>query len=139
LFFWENNHFHIWKKMIQMHIFISKFQVLHFCFSDYVWFQKFYRFTLTFVFFFHELKLILLSKKHLMFFFLVKPWPLQQPRETKLLISVCLLKGQKFSFWCKLSYELQFAGLGWDLTNFYSKGTRIVENASLCSGWNSKA
>ena len=31
-------------------------------------------------------------------------------------------------------YELQFAGLGWGLTNFYSKETRIVENASLCIG-----
>jgi hypothetical protein len=30
-------------------------------------------------------------------FFLVKPWPLQQLPEAKLLMSVCLLKGQKFS------------------------------------------
>ena len=38
------------------------------------------------------------------FFFLVKPWLLQQPQEAKLLISVCLLKGQKFSF--HMSYSL---------------------------------
>jgi hypothetical protein len=51
-------------------------------------------------------------QKQLADFFLVKPWPLQQPPEAKLLISLCLLKGPKFSFLSKLSYELQFAGLG---------------------------
>ena len=37
-------------------------------------------------------------QKALADFFLVKPWPLQQPLEAKLLISVCLLNGQKFIF-----------------------------------------
>jgi hypothetical protein len=83
--------------------------------------------------FFSWVRINFAFQKPLADFFLVKPWPLQQPSKAKLLISVGLLKGQKFSFWCKLSYELQFAGLGWDLTNFYSKETRIVENASLWS------
>ena len=83
--------------------------------------------------FFSWVKINFAFQKSLADFFLVKPWPLQQPAEAKLLISVCLLKGQKFSFYCKISYELQFAGLAWDLTNFYSKETRIVENASLCT------
>ena len=42
---------------------------------------------------------------------LVRPWPFLQPPEAKLLI----LKGQKYSYLCKFSYELQFAGLGWGL------------------------
>ncbi len=83
--------------------------------------------------FFSWIKINFAFQKPLADFFLVKPWPLQQPPEAKLLISLCLLKGPKFSFKCKLSFELQFALLGWDLTNFYSKETRIVENASLCS------
>ena len=83
--------------------------------------------------FFSWVKINFAFQKSLADFFLVKPWPLQQPAEAKLLISVCLLKGQKFSFYFKLSYELQFSGLAWDLTNFYSKETRIVENASLWS------
>ena len=41
----------IFEKIIQRHIVNSKFQELHFCFSDYFWFQKFWRCTLTFVFF----------------------------------------------------------------------------------------
>ena len=83
--------------------------------------------------FFSWVKINFAIQKSLADFFLVKPWPLQQPAEAKLLISVCFLKGQKFSLKCKLSYELQFAGLGWDLINFYYKETRIVENASLWS------
>ena len=40
--------------------------------------------------------------------FLVKPWPNQQPPEAKLLISVCLLKGQKCKFYASfhMSYSL---------------------------------
>ena len=83
--------------------------------------------------FFSWIKTNFAIQKTLAEFFRVKPWPLQQPPEAKLLASVCVLKGQKFIFSSKLSYELQFAGLGWDLTIFYSKETRIVENASLCS------
>ena len=64
------------------------------------------------MFFFDLLNMNKKFVKRLADFFLVKPWPLQQPAEAKLLISVCLLKGQRFSFYCKLSYELQFAGLG---------------------------
>jgi hypothetical protein len=84
--------------------------------------------------FFSWVKINFAFQKPLADFFLVEPWPLQQPPKAKVLISVRLLKGHKISFKCKLSYELQFAELAWDLTNFYSKETRIVENASLCSG-----
>jgi hypothetical protein len=47
--------------------------------------------------FFSWIKINFAFQKILADFFLVKPWPLQQPPEAKLLISVCLLKGQKFS------------------------------------------
>ena len=46
--------------------------------------------------FFSWIKIYFTFQKALADFFLVKPLPLQQPPETKLLISVCLLKGQKF-------------------------------------------
>ena len=77
--------FHNWKNNPKAHS-SSKFQELPFCFSDYFWFQKIWR---------SFLLLILLSKNH---FFLVKPWPLQQPPpEAKLLISLCLLKFQNLA------------------------------------------
>ena len=38
------------------HVVISKFQELHFCYSDHIWFQKFWSCNLTFVFFSHELQ-----------------------------------------------------------------------------------
>ena len=44
--------FHIWKKIFHRQIVISKFQEPHFCFYDPFWCQKFWRCTLTFVFFF---------------------------------------------------------------------------------------
>ena len=90
--------FHTWKKIFQMHIVISKFQELYFCFSGPCWFQKFWRCTLDLCLFFSWIKINFAFQKALGDFFLVKPWPLQQPPEAKLLISVCLLKGQKYSF-----------------------------------------
>ena len=51
-------------KCFQRHIIISKFQELHLCFSDPFWFQKFWRSTLTFDFFY------LIYKKHLLIIFL---------------------------------------------------------------------
>ena len=134
MFFWEKkNHFSYLKNNIptaQCYFKISRATFLLFCpFLISKVLEVYFDLCL----FFSWTKIDFDFQKPLADFFLVKPWLLHQPPEAKLLISVYLLEGQKFSFLCKLSYELQFAGVGWDLTNFYYKETRIVENASLCT------
>ena len=72
---------------------------------------------LTFGFFLMNKECFCFPKSTYWFFFLVKPWQLQQPHEAKLLTSVCLLKGQKCSFFMQaFTWAVCWTGLRFDNT-----------------------
>ena len=75
------------KKIFQRYILIQKFQELHFCFTGPFAFKTF-GVRVWPLSFFLIWKLILLSKNAPTAFFLVRPRPLEQPPEAKLLSSV---------------------------------------------------
>ena len=86
--------FDIWKTPFWIHVVISKFQWLHFCFYEPISFKSF-SYVLCHLTFFSWIKISFWMSKNTCLIFFDKPRPLQKPPEAKLLISVVSVRDKK--------------------------------------------